>query len=396
MAEANGVFVHLFRNKEEFEKRKDSLEMAKNKFEAEKEYRLKLAESAGLKNASLQAQIPQNFGAELIPTYSKFRDREDPMYKMWINFGKGYYSTCFWPEIGDVYVPVEVLEEMRLVAEYRIFEGVRLFYSDTAWLLVGGITNSGPRYLIAYWGSKEVHDKIQEKLAELQRSKAEAEAAKLKEEQTKAEKEENSEIEKKSSKKAEFWSNGPGAFLIAVSVLIVLISGVSALHEVLKDTHALIKQRTPSEAKAYSELVYSQVLTPYDCDLLHTNSIQDSAGTTVIGKVTEKCQRHGEHYVLDCRNYRFTRRVPVSQFVFTELEVGDKLVCKICEEIHSSIYELPNGKILDKDENWRRCIIKNDYHHGVTVEGKGIVFVTKSVFDKVKVGDQVPFKRPEY
>lgn len=197
--EANGIFVHLFRNKEAWKQHEGLLETAKGKFQAEREHRLKLAQELGIKRLNELPLLLSNIDPNVI--FSEINnDEHDAVSRRLQN----HYS---WPELPSYrgYIPTGILDEVMLVNSFGVFSGIYVITDglEVPNLLVG--TRNKNRYLIAYWGSQEVYEKIQAEFVRITEMKkateaaklAEAEAAKLEEEQAKAKKEENSETGKK-------------------------------------------------------------------------------------------------------------------------------------------------------------------------------------------------------
>lgn len=332
MSEANGVFVHLFRNKEAWKQNEGLLETAKGKFEAEQEYRKKLAVEAGLKEDRVAVNFNNHVDAKLF--YPEF-DCESPEFEAWLG-GKEKNlvdSSKENQEISDRNLgwPTEVMEELSLYQKHRIFDKHCIFSNQdsnskfVSRLLFGGRGNK--RYLIAWWGEKKYYDQIQEKLAELQKSKAEAEAAKLKEEQAKAEKEENPETGKENSKFLSIAKTFVSAIIIGLCAFIIgsIVLGKNSVSRV-------------SEVAIYSN-----------------SNRHDGIGET------------------NCS-------------------------CAVCNlEMADSVYELPVGTVLTKSGDLTpSCAKCAGNFYVVFYEGRHWIRVTKSVFDKLKVGDKIPFKRPEY
>jgi hypothetical protein len=169
--------LKLFRDKEAWNQHEASLASAKEKFEAEEEYRKKLAVEVGLEEGEVERSFNHHIDAKLF--YPEF-DRDSPEYPIWRNGCTEQESiditeenlkkanrTCGWP--------TEVLEELALFQKYNIFETWGGFYSrggaeEYRSRFLYGIRGRN-RYFVAWWGEKEVYDQIQEKLRELREPK---------------------------------------------------------------------------------------------------------------------------------------------------------------------------------------------------------------------------------
>lgn len=348
MAEANGIFVHLFRNKKAWKQNEGLFETAKGKFQVEKEHRLKLAQELGIKRLNELPSLLSNIDPDVI--FSKIKCDELQAVRRIIDCG----SDVFWPQLdskrdgsGCKYngcIPTEILDEASFVTSLGMFSDIYIVSNkpDTTNFLVGRRNKNN--YLIAYWGPQEVYEKAQAefvRIAEIKKAVeaarlAEAEAAKLKEERAKANNEKNSGSWGTRHK----WS--PSEWLVTWMTTLSLISFINwEFYKMVRD-----------------EEVYNQAK---------------------VGDIVEEKKKEEKQ----------------------ERAVSD--ACSTCEiKPTDSVYKLPDGEVFEKTVNLcprgtAHYILTHYYLQTSFYErSRNTTIVIKDVFNKVKVGDKIPFKRPEY
>lgn len=418
MAEANGVFVKIFRDKGAWKQNEGLLETVKGKFEAEGEYRKKLAVEAGL----TEEQAKLNFNPHIDPSlfYPEF-DCDSPEYIAWRSgfAEKQCYSASKEQETNidrNLGWPTESIEELSLVRKFHFFESTLWFVDDSSgrylYKVFFGIRGN-KRYLVAWWGEKEYYDKIQQKLEDLKEAKRKEEEEKIKllEKRFETKKvDENPKVRLKGSwgrRRLSDWSFSEE--LVALLSIVGLVFFVVVVLPVMYES--------TNEFWNTSNQTVEEPLTPHECDQLLSHSETFSSTIfrkyEVLGKQIRKCKTHGEHLILDCRLYYSGKdaRLIVGKEVFDSFKVGDiieeknrkekgdKQIDKRCNYtvflLHHSVYELPVGEVLVKKEPFN-CSCGQCYWLEYSRDPSLSCKVTKAVFDKVKVGDKVPFKKPEY
>jgi hypothetical protein len=173
VAQGNGVFVKLFRNLEEWQKREVELGKAQSKFEFEEKRRLELGKELGFSEEDMK--VPANSEINPADFYPNFDDQSDE-FRIWHN--GSFESQLMVVDIAQIRksnscfaFPIEVLEELAIAQRNKIFGVIKWFcpgsgdFADWYYLYRGYRGNQC--YLIAYWGSKEIYDKIQQDLHEL-------------------------------------------------------------------------------------------------------------------------------------------------------------------------------------------------------------------------------------
>lgn len=421
MSDSNGVFVHLFRNKEVWKQSEGMLETTKGKFEAEEEYRKRLAAEAGLTEDGVKMSFNSQIDAKLF--YPELGSDSSEYIAWWFGWRE---KDCVNSSAGELQeierileIPTEVIEEKALFKKYRIFENGKwdtFTYKDGKnthrYRLMYG-SRGNRRYLVAYWGEKKYYDGIQQKLAELEvKKRVELEAEKRKA----LEKEEDplTAKDQKVSKIAAF-----------AGVVTIIILGIVILCGSLPEK----KKNTASTQPRALE-----PLSPYECDLLHKCSISlyCAYGYQVFGKVIQKCDRHGEHFILDCRSkIGKLDKVSVARETFDNFKIGEIIQEKKKENVKEkkqvdhevvspidekkknlenctlgaidflSVYSLPKGVISEKATWEPRSCPRHQEHFLIWIENKELRqyywgAVDRLTFDKINVGDKVPFKKPEY
>lgn len=419
MAEANGVFVHLFRNKEAWKQNEGLLETAKGKFEAEQEYRKKLAEELNVKRFNELPRLLSSINPDDI--FSEIDSDELQAVRRIIDCG----SDAFWPQLtvkvdgsGSKYcghIPTEILDEASFVTSLGMFSDIYIVSNkpDTTSFLVGRRNKNN--YLIAYWGPQEVYEKIRAefvRIAEMKKAAeaaklAEAEAAKAKEEQAKANKEKNSGS----------WGTRPNGWdfgdWVGTGFSVLLLFGCF-----VATWHMCIKKNVPatSEVKnsfnehnlSHYELSHTTFCNPKGREV----EFENLPAGTIVDKGVKLCSKgHSIRMVLvsmDPDGYPLIARVTSS--VYDNLQVGDKIShSSATESVRAecvyaqipkidSVYKLPTGEIFTKSCTECECDQKKHYFikFGPNCFDWDYVCVSKDVWDKLKVGDKIPFKRPEY
>lgn len=169
--EPNGIFVKIFRDKEEFERRKPEFETKLTKSDGERQYRDELAKAIGV--PVLAKMKVSDALIDVVKAVYPFRfDYESKEWECWLSIvEKNIHNierTIDW--LAGDQIPTEVLEENRLAIPF--FDLVERFWKNDEkvigkYRILFGMKDR-ERYLIAYWGPKEVYEQIQSELAELE------------------------------------------------------------------------------------------------------------------------------------------------------------------------------------------------------------------------------------
>lgn len=429
MPEADGVFVKIFRDKEAWKQHEGMLETAKGKFETEEEYRKKLALNLGIEYKP-RSLVVQNIG-----DYYPHFVAGSAEFKCWFNSPGDDVSQV----IECSTIPTQVLEEISLVK--GLFSKIWVeSHKDWVWVVGKIESHQDQRYLIAWWGEKKYYDEIQNKLASLAESKRREEEKKRQEEERKKQ-EAQEELSRRMGLPAVPQNKLTGtdkafiAFLVACILALIwtIIPPNKQKQTVSAQTGSTEVREEKKEERPYS----------YCDDELReiANSVYGLPSGEVVVKKEAKClYKNKGHYLLlyEVKNVLGRWGYPiifVSKSVYDKVKVGDKIpfkqpakppvptakeqkkaekrqvdegelwaskVCVICEiETCKSVYELPSGRVYRKNINDCRrggkhyeLEYENDQNEGVWKYDR--VYVVESVFNKVKLGDKIPFKRQEY
>src|SRR3989344_8763718 len=130
MAQGNGVFVKLFRNVEEWQKREVELGKAQSKFEFEEKRRLELGKELGFSEEDMK--VPANPEISPADFYPNFRSESDE-FQVWHNgFTNSQLKVSTMASAktlnSSFAFPVQVLEEVAIAQKCKVFDTIKWYH----------------------------------------------------------------------------------------------------------------------------------------------------------------------------------------------------------------------------------------------------------------------------
>lgn len=334
----SGVFVKLFRNLEEWQKREVELGKAQSKFEYESEKRKALAKAAGLPEEEGRAQ----FNSEIDPAlfYSSF-DCDSEEFKIW-------HDGCTNNQIRNANAeefrrarltnpyPNEVLEEVALTTRLGLFFGGRSFLPNSDEFKERYRLHHGFRgnqcYLIAFWGEQSAFDEIQSKLQKLaeNRAKAEKEAAEKQAEvavsaEAQSQQETMAVVENRCASSMIYGGLALGV-LVAVCIYAVTIVVGSAMTDA--DAERMLKW-VPGQTSGQSQPVSVSEFCPHGFSIRWFSPCRTASdlpnGKVVRMKWAVPCIDHGHHNLVWLFDGLGDLCCDVSRELWDQLKIGDEI-----------------------------------------------------------------------
>ena len=317
MTNPDEVFVKIFRNKEEWERQQNAHDACAGKLAEKNRYLTGLAMEVGLDpyfavgangavdvNKLFPPVASKEFHEVIVPNYLSHKNQRQWVHWPSLQSNPTHDIERYWRKI-----PVEVLEEVKLLNQSFIFAGsmVLWFNHQKEVSLLIGYAHRDKAYLIAYWGDKKVYEEIQKKLEELRNPPAPAPVVVP------------TPALQPVVKKPKVQTLAQVGVVVSIITIIVAIVLPEFSYYRNKNKSEAVKSDTTGEVAS------QEVITPYECDTLLIRVSRDVPGI-VLGKREIRCQNHGRHWLVDVKtDDNSVNLLLVSEEVFNKIKFGDRL-----------------------------------------------------------------------